>query len=780
MKLIEDFPTVAMFFSFFVISCIFSYFSLLMKIIAAAIFFAALLFVIIASTNGKMIRYELCHGLILSLSASILAAVISIFAFNIYADSFDSYDGENDYVTLKITECSYSLAYTSQYQAEIVESNLLPKGTKVLLNTPLSSMSSGSITTGEVTYTSLKNYFGSFDAKKYYNPKKIMIVCDGENMEFVRSQRLFSLSAIFSRINKKLDSIITAHTNRESGGLASAVILGNRDNLSDIDRRNFRRIGVSHLLVVSGTHFAVIVTFAENSLKRLRVKRKARSCINIGVIILFMALTGMSPTVVRAGIMHIFAQLSIIISRKSNTLNAFAISGCILILCNPLCAVDCGLQMSFAATYSCIMSNRVSGSILKPLRNTLKVRLRKHKKIYKTAIGFSKTALMTCYVNLNLLPLTWLYFGEVSLLSIPSNLIFIPLITVLMYIVVVYIILYPLRLLIVPLASVINVLCSFITGIADFFSRLDGVVIAINYSFSIFFLILLTLLLLALSFSSAEYSSADNSSAKKKRRLIAASAMVLLVFSASIGIVKLSDRSNTYITYTAKDKNDGFALKSDGKLLLCEISDASYSFMYNLTDAMEELHCSEIDALLITHYHSRHLQLVSRLCEREIVKNLILTEPVNEKENSLYTSLIITAKEHGVYVSIYGAGEAISFGDAEIKLFERQYISRSTHPITAMTISAFGEEIFIASESFGEMPAEVRAAAESAEYLILGRHSPIYKKTFGLTLDKPKVIAVSSNAYAFSDGHLREYFDENGVTIDVEKLEIKLKKREFD
>ncbi|MGN1409259.1 MAG: ComEC/Rec2 family competence protein [Eubacteriales bacterium] len=768
MKLIKDFPTVAMFFSFFVMSCVFSYFSLLMKIIAAALLFSALIFVIIDPTHGRLISHELRHGLILSLSASILAAVISIFAFNIYADSFDSYDGKNDYVTLKITECDYSLVYTSRYQAEVLESSLLPRGTKVLINTPLGSMSEGSVISGDVTYTSLKNYLGSFDAERYYNPKKIMIVCDGEDMAFVRTQRSFSLSSVFSRINKKLNAMITAHTNHDSGGLASAVILGNRDNLSDIDRRDFRRIGVSHLLVVSGTHFAVIVTFAENALKRLKVRRKVRSFINIGVIILFMALTGMSPTVVRAGIMHIFAQLSIIISRKANTLNSFAISGCILILFNPLCAVDCGLQMSFAATYSCIMSKRVIGSILKTLRNNLKFRLRRRRKLYKAIMSFSETVLMTCYVNLIMLPLTWLYFGEVSLLSIPSNLIFIPLVTVLMYIVVFYLLLYPIRLFIVPLASLINVFCSFMTGIADFFARLEGVVVSINYSFSIFFLIPLTLLLLAIPLSSAE----------KRARLMASSAVVILVFAVTIGAVKSADRQNTYITYTAKGKNDGFALKSDGKLLLCEISDASYGFMYNLTDAMAELHCSEIDALLITHYHNKHLQLVSRLCENEILKNLILTEPINEKEQSVYTSLLLTAEEYSVDVSVYGAGELITFGDSEINLFERKYVSRSTHPITAMTISAFGEEVFIASESFNEMPDEVIAAAESAEYLILGRHSPVYKKTFGLTLDKPKVIAVSSNAYAFSDENLKKYFDENSAAIDADKLEIRLKQRE--
>ena len=99
-----------------------------------------------------------------------------------------------------------------------------------------------------------------------------------------------------------------------------------------------------------------VVTMLETSLKKLKIKRKVRCAVNIAAVLFFMALTGMTPSVVRAGIMHILAQLSMIISRKPNTVNSFALSGSIIVLFTPLAAGDCGLQLSFAATYSCIVS----------------------------------------------------------------------------------------------------------------------------------------------------------------------------------------------------------------------------------------------------------------------------------------------------------------------------------------------------------------------------------------------------------------------------------------
>ena len=68
-----------------------------------------------------------------------------------------------------------------------------------------------------------------------------------------------------------------------------------------------------------------------------------------------MGLTGSTPSVVRAGIMHILAQLSIIVSRKPNTVNAYALAGVAIILINPFAVVDIGFQLSFVVTFGLLL-----------------------------------------------------------------------------------------------------------------------------------------------------------------------------------------------------------------------------------------------------------------------------------------------------------------------------------------------------------------------------------------------------------------------------------------
>ena len=751
----ENYPTICMFLSFFVSSCVLSYFPGKAKIVLAA---ACMVSVVLAVVNPrKILRETLRRTAVMSLCAVVLSCAVSYCAFDVYAAGMDKLDGERDYVRFRINECYSSLPYEARYKATVMESSVIPKGTRVVLEAQSSQLERGSIVQGEVECLKLDGYLGSFDAKSYYNSKNIML-------EYIGRDSRFSFTDAFAGINEKLTSMINAHTDGQAGGLLSAVLLGNRDSIYDSNKRDFRRLGISHLLVVSGTHFAVVVTMLETSLKKLKIKRKVRCAVNIAAVLFFMALTGMTPSVVRAGIMHILAQLSIIISRRPNTVNSFALSGSIIILFTPLAAGDCGLQLSFAATYSCIVSRMFGAGAYRGLKLWLKGKIPHMKKLISAVMSLVQTVFMTSFVCVSLLPLIWLNFGEISLLSVPANLLFIPLVSVLMYLGGAYLILYPLRLFIVPLAAIINMFCSFISKTAQTLGRLDGAVVSINYSFALYFLIPMTFLILILPYVSR----------KMKKRVFSSAAAVFVMFITVVLSVRAHEKSETYLIYSAEKKNDGFVLRSEGKLLLTEISDASYSFIYNLLDDMEPLHSTEIESVLVTHYHSKHLRLIGRLCEREIVRNIILTKPLNEKEESVFRSLVSIAKENGAGVSVYSAGSEIPFYGCKITC-EREYLSRSTHPITSVKIETDEKTVYIASCSFNEMTSyDSIGTAESSDVLILGRHSPVYKKVFGLTFDgNPETVLVSDAAYASADEVTREYFDSYAI-IGGDGLKVKL------
>lgn len=751
MLILENYPTVCMFLSFFVTSCVFSYFPPMAKIISFAA--AVVILVLILVLPKKLLRETLKKTLVMSLSAMLLSCAVSYAAFDIYAAGFDSFDETQDYVQLEIKEKTSSLPYEAQYEAEIVSSSSVQKGTKLLVSTALLQLERGDIVEGEVTFSSLDGYLGSFDAKSYYIPKNIMLTAEGEMLRKVGHNGAFSLSNAFSDLNDHLNSMINAHTNGESGGLTSAVLLGNRDGIYDSTTRDFRRLGISHLLVVSGTHFSVVVAMLGNVLKKLKIKRKTRSVLNIAIVLFFMGLTGMTPSVVRAGLMHIFAQLSMILSRKPNVLNSFALSGCVLVVLDPLSAADYGLQLSFAAAYSCIMLRMMRGGILRPIKRYFKRHIPHLKKLSSAVLSLIETVLMTSFTNISLLPLLWLNFGEISLLSLPANIVFIPLVSMLMYLGGAYLLLYPLKLFIVPLAFLIDTFCAFILRIAEVTARLDIAEIPINYGFTVYFLIPLTVIVLIIPYLGR----------KNKLKAVGAGALVLLLFGISLGYVRMNEADETYFVYTADKNNDGFVLRADGKLLMCEMSDASYSYIYNLLDETENMHVTEIEAMLFTHYHSKHIQLLSKLSDREILRSIILTKPINEKEESVFLSLMSLAKEKGIKVGVYSVGSDIPFYGCNI-VCEREYITRSTHPMTTVSVETGDTDVFVTSCSFNEMKnSDSIQKAETADVLILGRHSPIYKKVLELTLDEPRTVFVSEAAYEIADDDTKKYFDRYAV-----------------
>lgn len=766
MKLFEIYKYTAMLLSFFIGLCVFEYTGTILRIICGVFFLVISVLLLILRRSEKLREHAAITLPFLLMSAALsLACAISFVTLDVYAAGFDEYKGESDHVTVRIVDCDYSFSYTSRYKAVVLESELIPRGTKIFVNTAIGYLDNGTVLSGEITYYSLDEMSsGFFDAKRYYMTQKIMLTSEDSGLSVTGMDKVFSINSIFSAINQKLCAMVSAHTGNESGGLASAVLLGNRNNLDEDIERDFRRLGISHLLVVSGSHFAVIVSFITHAMHSSTLKRRQRALCNIILIFLLMGITGFTPSVMRAGLMHIISQLSIIATRRANSINSFALSGAIIVLLNPFAVLDCGLQLSFAATYGCILYQRMKFPIYSGLKRKFGFS-RLTNPILRFIIKILETVAMTTIVTVFTLPLIWIYFGEVSVLSIPANVFFIPMITVLMYLTGIYLILYPLKLFIVPLAALLNSYCGLITDFASFLSSGENVMISVNYDFTPLFFVPITFILIVITLL------------PKKARLASLSAACVLCvsFFATVGILNYSDRNNVYITYIGENKNDGFVLKSQNKALICEISDASFGYSYNLINCVEEMNVCEIEALLLTHYHNKHLQLFGRLCEREILRCVYLPEPIDEREYDLYNALIEKAEYYGIDYFTVPCGDSINFGDTVITVFERKYLSRSTHPITAVEISAYGEETVILSNSFNESFDEIIDAAEGAEYLIFGRHSPVYKKTFGLSFNNlPKVICVCDAAYKYMDDELRSILGDVECVMNPELFKIKL------
>ncbi|MBR4895909.1 MAG: ComEC/Rec2 family competence protein, partial [Clostridia bacterium] len=256
MQFLEKYPTVAMFFAFFLSSCLLAYgtFPVRMGILTAV------LLLLTAVVLRRPLFGNARRGVILMLAATLAAGIWSVGWNDFWAAKIETAAGTTEYAALRITDCDYTAVYGSRYRAEILSSGCLPKHTGVFLETSQNGLANGSIVEGEITYSSLSSLgSGTFDAVRYYRSDRIFLLAEGEPA-VTGFRRVVSVRAFFRAISERLTAFLVAHAGRDAGGLGAALTLGNRDHVQDALTRDFRRIGISHLLVVSGTHFSILIS----------------------------------------------------------------------------------------------------------------------------------------------------------------------------------------------------------------------------------------------------------------------------------------------------------------------------------------------------------------------------------------------------------------------------------------------------------------------------------------------------------------------------------------
>ncbi len=177
-------------------------------------------------------------------------------------------------------------------------------------------------------------------------------VFTGEN-----NGRFYMRFALFLR-----DHALQVFRERHLGGkdfaVVSALLLGYRDYLDEDLRREFAGAGAMHILCVSGLHVGIIfliLKYVFSFLARLSGGRFIKTLFIIMCIWLYAAITGFSPSVLRASVMFSFVATGQIFLRPTNIYNTLAASAFVLVIGNPFIITHIGFQLSYLAVI-CIVS----------------------------------------------------------------------------------------------------------------------------------------------------------------------------------------------------------------------------------------------------------------------------------------------------------------------------------------------------------------------------------------------------------------------------------------
>ncbi|HHX73848.1 MAG TPA: ComEC family competence protein, partial [Firmicutes bacterium] len=220
------------------------------------------------------------------------------------------------------------------------------------------------------------------------------------------------LIAFFTHLRSRALSLFAAYLPPAEAGLVSGMVLGQPAEVEEAAVQVYRRLGLAHLLSVSGLHVGYAAAWALFVFSRLCGRRFAPVSYlpAVAAVACYALLAGGKPPVWRAALTFLLALWARQADREKTGLQLLAGSALVLLLVRPLWLFQLSFQLSYAATAGILL--------LSPRLQPFFVRLP------RPVAGPLAIALAA---QLALLPLQAEYFGYFSLLSVPLNLLCVPL-----------------------------------------------------------------------------------------------------------------------------------------------------------------------------------------------------------------------------------------------------------------------------------------------------------------------------------------------------------------
>lgn len=191
--------------------------------------------------------------------------------------------------------------------------------------------------------------------------------------------------------------------------LGLSYLLGMKTGLSDELSENLRVVGLTHIVVASGAHLAILVEVARKIFGKL--SRMAGVLFSVVFVVVFMAMVGWTPSILRAGMMTCLTLVAWYSGRVVAPWRLILMVMAVTLMVEPGFIMNMGWQLSFAS-YAGIM-------MLGPGLTRWFYGERKP--------GFVGSMILTTMAaTVMTLPIILYYYGMVSLISVVANLLILP------------------------------------------------------------------------------------------------------------------------------------------------------------------------------------------------------------------------------------------------------------------------------------------------------------------------------------------------------------------
>jgi competence protein ComEC len=240
----------------------------------------------------------------------------------------------------------------------------------------------------------------------------------------IESVKIFFYEKIF-KFKNKVKNLIEYGLSDPESGLVKAIILGDKQGIDDGLRDKFSKVGLSHIVAISGMHISILSALVMGGLLLVGMARRKAFYAGVCFLILYITLIGMPASAMRAGFMSFLVLFAMHIGRLNKLVNSLILAGAILLFINPrLLRDDIGFQLSFCAVFGIAYVYPLFDGLFKKFENRFKYKINlfwqdflfKFLKVIFEIFGITMAA------QVFTLPIIAINFSVVSLIAPISNL----------------------------------------------------------------------------------------------------------------------------------------------------------------------------------------------------------------------------------------------------------------------------------------------------------------------------------------------------------------------
>ena len=524
-------------------------------------------------------------------------------------------------------------------------------------------------------------------------------------------------SAVRSRIAELRSDIsysITDALDSSTGGLAAALLVGDRTKLSEETIDNFRASGLSHVLAISGLHIAMIggIIMAISVWILGRQRQLYLLAPGLGVWV-YAVLAGLTPSVTRAAIMFSVYLLARLLGRQRSVLPPLALAGAIMLAINPPILQSISFQLSFAAVLGIpLLSARIAGRASDSIQTSTRLPTFIKRPITGIVYGMSVSLAATIATA----PLVAFHFGQIPIWGIPSTLLIVPVLPLFIAGSLLVAIVGAVAEQTIPVAGILSHgIGNYISFVANLFAGLPiGPVNAVGWSIPLIFgwyaAVLIAINRRAFSDSTSSMgeiirsfrvagrsagTSSGQTHALDSRRYTYSVVAIWAVAAISLAGFVVSSPTSSELTVTFFETNRGDMILVEtpsGVRMLVDGGDDPDLTVRNIESVLPPLD-RRIDLVLSTHPDADHLGGLQHVVERFEVQTIIDSGvPHNSNIYESWAQLIRTEPD----VVVTDVGMVIAL-DAEVVLSILQT------QCVVVECSNFNDEGVVARLEYGEI-----------------------------------------------------------------------------